>query len=67
MCVSVRGALKWPKKDLKGLFIVDGIKTTSEESFNILLDRLAEGWEVLPLGEMCEGFDKKNGCPGHEE
>jgi hypothetical protein len=65
MCLSVRGAMRWSKSRLKGLFEVDGRKSTADESWQLLADELAKGHEVLPLGE-CEGFDYVRGCPGHE-
>ncbi len=66
MCLSVRGALRWPKKRLRGLFVDEnGRKTSADESRECLMDHLAQGHEVLPMGE-CEGFDWQKGCPGHE-
>lgn len=65
--LSIRGALKWPKRQLKGLFRTEsGGRTTAEQSRERLLDLLSEGKEVLPMGP-CEGFDFKEGCPGHRE
>lgn len=66
MCLSVRGALCWPKRRLAKLMRrPNGSYATADESREALLDWLAEGWEVLPLGDACEGFDPKKGCPGH--
>lgn len=69
MCLDVRGALMWPNSKLKHLFVNNetGKKLTATEAKEHLMQKLSEGWEVLPLGKMCEGFDKKTGCPGHEE
>lgn len=65
--LSVRGALRWPKSQLRGLFRdSDGRLTTAAESRDRLLDLLSQGVELLPLGQ-CEGHDPKNGCPGHQE
>lgn len=62
--LDVRGALKWPKGKLKGMFKHEsGRFTTADESRNILLDELAEGHEILPLGP-CENWDWKTGCQG---
>ncbi len=67
MCIDIRGVLNWKDKDLKKLFKADdGGKATAQEIRNYLYDQLADGWEVLPFGEPCEGFDKKTGCPGHD-
>jgi hypothetical protein len=31
------------------------------------MDELVRGHDVIPMGEPCEGFDYKKGCPGHEQ
>lgn len=65
--LCVRGAIDWPAKLRAGLFRhEDGSKVSPRDARNYLLDRLAEGKELLPIGEPCEGFDYKTGCPGHE-
>ena len=65
-CLSVRGAILWPKRELKGMFVRDGRKTTAEESREILMDHLAQGHEVLPFC-ACPDFDYSGkGCPGVE-
>lgn len=67
MCISVRGVLRWPKRQLRGLFVDEnGRKTSADESRELLLDHLSQGHEVLPMGVECEGFDYKRGCPGHD-
>ena len=68
MCLDVRGALMWPASKQKQLFRnkETGKKLTAVECKEYLMQKLSEGWEVLPIGEMCEGFDKKTGCPGHK-
>ena len=71
MCVSVRGMLNWStaetKRQLKFITTKDGNRFSSVDEFrNELMDELSRGHEVLPLGEACEGFNYKNGCPGHE-
>lgn len=67
MCLSVRGALtNWKDKELKGMFTVDGRKSTAAESKQLLMDELVQGHEVVPFGPACEGFDYSGGgCPGH--
>ena len=66
-CVDIRGALRWPAKQLKFLLRhPDGRGMTADEVREALLDELAKGREVLPVGDPCEGFDYKTGCPGHE-
>lgn len=71
LCVSVRGMLRWDrretKRNLKSITKKDGSRYGSVEEFrNALMDELAAGREVLPMGP-CDGFDFKTGCPGHEQ
>lgn len=63
---DIRGLLQWPKRKLRG-FLVDerGRKASADEVREWLLDRLAEGKKILPVGEPCEGFSFETGCPGH--
>ena len=68
-CLSVRGALlNWSDRRFEGLFRRDdGTVMTAREAKMALLDELAQGHEVIPLGAACEGFDYRGrGCPGHE-
>jgi hypothetical protein len=65
MSISVRGALRWIKKDLGKLFINNGKRVSADDAKEYLMDKLKEGYEVIPYGNACEGFDKVNGCPGH--
>lgn len=69
ICVDIRGTLNRPNKDLHGMMRDNktGRRLTAKEVRNVLYDKLSEGWDVLPVGESCEGFDKKHGCQGHEE
>lgn len=68
MGLSVRGALKWGRRQQRALakcFTVDGVRLkTPEQLQDFLLDRLAEGNEVIPMGP-CDNFDSKDGCRGH--
>lgn len=67
-CQSVRGALRnWKKQsDVKGIYDTKtGRQSTLKEVKEFLMDELAKGHEVIPIGDPCEGFDYKNGCPGH--
>jgi len=71
ICVSVRSLLNWTKRETKrnltSITKLDGTPFSGVEEFrNMLMDELAEGHEVLPIGYACEGFDYKKGCPGHE-
>jgi hypothetical protein len=69
MCMNVRGALNWDKKTMKRNakgFTNDGKPMTSDEVRNKLMDELAKGHEVIPLGE-CDNFDLKTGCKGHPD
>ena len=72
MCISVRGMLKWgtteTRRNLRNIKKNDGTLFASVDEFReSLIDELAKGHEVLPLGPACEGFDYKTGCPGHGE
>lgn len=70
MCMSVRGALNWNKATLKRMaksFTDDnGKPMTPDQVRNALMDELAKGHEVIPLGE-CDNFDYKKGCMGHDQ
>jgi hypothetical protein len=70
MCISVRGMLRWDRRELKKatkwITPTAGGRYTVEQLREALLDELAQGHEVLPYGE-CEGFDFKKGCPGHRK
>lgn len=65
--LCVRGALKWPKKKLRGMLvdIETGRTLSADEARDKLLDFLSQGVELLPTTK-CEGHNPKTGCPGHE-
>ena len=70
MCIDVRGMLNWTRREtmrnLKNITKSDGTRYASVAEFrNSLMDELVRGHEVLPIGDLCEGFDFKKGCPGH--
>jgi hypothetical protein len=68
MCMNVRGALtnfkarEWVKVVTRD----DGTFLTPAEVREWLMDELAKGRRVIPLGKLCEGFSYETGCPGHE-
>ena len=71
MGICVQGVLEWPKRDFKRIAKAfnneDGSKPTEREVRQFLYNKLKEGYETIPLsGIYCEGWDKINGCPGHE-
>lgn len=67
-CLSVRGALRWPKSKLRGMLRNEsGHALTADEVREWLMDQLAQGREVVPFGAACDGFDYITGCPGHDE
>lgn len=67
MCLSIRGALRWTDRQLKGLITDNaGHRLTGSEVREYLMDRLSEGKKVLPCSDDCEGFSYETGCPGHE-
>lgn len=67
--LDVRGYLSKKPQDFKraarGFKLEDGRPATPEQVRKFLFDHLAQGHEVIPLGEPCEGFDWKTGCIGH--
>lgn len=69
MHIEVRGALKWPKSRLAGMFRdrATGKKLTGDQVKDLLMDHLAAGHECIPCG-LCDNFDygKEGGCRGHE-
>ena len=72
MCLSVRGMLHWGEAEtrryLRSITKKDGSRYGSIAEFrNDLMDELAHGHEVIPMGEPCEGFDYKSGCSGHKQ
>jgi len=69
ICLSVRGALKWPKPEFRRA--LKWVTKTGGEPYRdidelreALMDELAQGHEVIPMGE-CDNFDFKTGCLGH--
>lgn len=70
MCLSVRGALNWDRRRLKNatkwITRSDGTRYTPDQLRSALMDELAAGNEVIPMG-ACDDFDPKTGCRGHEE
>lgn len=71
MCQSVTGPLlNWTKRDwnrhAKYMRRGDGTVFGSGEALKaFFIDRLSEGYKVLPMCE-CENFDKEKGCQGYE-
>lgn len=67
MHIDVKGVLKnWTKKELRGMFLIDGKPSTASQTQDILLDELAQGHTKIPFGK-CDNFDYNNGCLGHPE
>jgi len=65
MCMSVRGALRKPDKQIKGILLhEDGRSMTASEVRETLYNELSKGHEVIPIGD-CDNFDYKKGCQGH--
>lgn len=66
MSLEIKLVLKLGNDSLKGLFDKDnGQSCTHKEAEDYLLECLAKGWEVLPIGD-CDNFDYKTGCKGHK-
>lgn len=71
VALSVRGTLKnASRRELGSMFTNSqtGRRLTADEAKDVLLDHLAKGHEVIPLAQVCEGFDYAGGgCPGHSK
>jgi hypothetical protein len=66
LCQSVEGALRnWTRADW--LYLAKKNNKTIDECKDHFWDLIKAGKLVVPIGKPCEGFDYKNGCPGHEE
>lgn len=65
--LDVRGALlNYTDEDFVGFRDESGCQMSPYEARSALLDALLSGVAALPIGEPCEGFDYKTGCPGHD-
>lgn len=63
--LSVRGAIDWPDRLLRGLVSDEnGDRLKPREAREWLKDQLSQGIEMLSMGE-CDNFDPKTGCRGH--
>ena len=65
--LSVSGFLTGHDRDCRRLFKRKGTNAwmTPREAKEVLANYLAKGYEVLPIGQPCVGWDKRTGCPGH--
>ncbi len=66
--MSVRGAIRngeWCGSLVGYCRKPDGSLMTRDEIFDALCDHLTQGHEMIPFGEPCDGWDWKEGCPGH--
>jgi hypothetical protein len=64
LCIDVEGVLRWRDSDLKRLFNRRG-KEAAGEIRQYLMDKLKDGWRVIPAFCECDNFDKERGCKGH--
>ena len=66
MCVDIEGVLRFNDSKLRNLFMEeDGAKRPAKMVRDWLRLQLAEGKQVLPIGEKCEGWSDITGCPGN--
>ena len=73
-CLSVEGwlsrAVRATKAERKritlGMTDDAGRPLTFEQAYEAMLQELAQGHRMLPVGKACEGFSYETGCPGHE-
>ena len=62
-CLDVRNAIKTMNKRQLGCMF-KGLN--ADQAKDVLLDELAKGHQVIPVGPACEGFDYAGGgCQGH--
>ena len=74
-CISIRGLIRRmsvsKREAMRACVGITDLETgkriTLDRLLDLLFDELSSGHEVLPIGEPCEGFSYKTGCPGHEE
>lgn len=67
VCLNVRCALlNWSNREFRHM-VRNGQPLSPREARAALLNELARGHEVIPIGPACEGFDYSGGgCPGHD-
>ena len=70
MGVSLTGIIRQDGRSLrrfmKGFSHDDGKPFTSVSEFrSALTDLVSSGVLMIPIGEKCEGWSDKTGCPGH--
>lgn len=65
MCVDITGVLRWSDRDLSKLFTENGATKPGSYIRDWLKLQLAQGKQVLPMSEECDGFSYQSGCPGH--
>jgi hypothetical protein len=64
--MDIRGALRNVRDLVGSVSDNSGKKLSRREIEDWLMDELAKGRRVVPLGKACEGFDYQTGCPGHD-
>lgn len=68
--LDLKGLLTWSDRDLSKMvrsLVFDGTRAQDVADLRSKLATLvADGIWKIPMGEACEGFDPKTGCPGHE-
>ncbi len=64
-CLDIRGAMKWPKRQLGKMFREpkSGAYLSADAAWALLADELAKGHKVLAMCD-CPDFDPQTGCPG---
>lgn len=68
MSINIDGLLRNFKRRKITIFDDDnGNRVSDKEARQYLAECKLKGWKLIPMGEVCEGYDYfKNGCPGHE-
>jgi hypothetical protein len=62
MCLDVKGAIR--NRDYGWFTNDDGTPASEDEALDFLLDHVAQGHRVIPIGE-CDNFDWQKGWKGH--
>jgi len=62
MCIDIRGCIN--NRSFKGFKNKDGSRATAKQVEHFMLDQLAMGRKVVPMGD-CDNFDYQTGCKGH--
>lgn len=70
MCMSVRGGIRMLQQKRRNAKTYmtgsDGRPLSRDEAINALMDELAQGHEVIPMGDHCKNPCPYASCPGFD-